>query len=242
MKKIVFTFVIFCTIVGFTGISPVQAEEFSCGDVKEIPQSECEALVDLYNSTNGDNWARKDNWLITNSPSEWFGIFIIDNHVNMIVLSNNSLSGNIPPTLENFLNLEFLDLMFNQLTGSIPPELGKLVKLTGLLIESNQLTGSIPSELGKLDNLRYLLLARNFLIGSIPPQLGNLSNLERLHLFENPLLSGSIPMKFSKLEKLMVFTFYGKSICEPTNPKYITWKESVDLWIGTDIDCLNGKK
>lgn len=242
MKKFSFVIFAFSLIVALIGISPVQAEEFSCVDVKEIPQSECEALVDLYNSTKGDNWTNNTNWLITYTPSEWFGIFIIDNHVNMIVLSNNNLSGNIPPTLENFLNLEFLDLMFNQLTGSIPPELGKLDKLTGLFIESNQLTGSIPSELGKLDNLRYLFLARNFLTGSISPQLGNLSNLERLHLFENPLLSGSIPMKFSKLEKLMVFAFYGTSICEPTNPKYITWKESVDLWIGTDIDCLNGKQ
>ena len=33
-----------------------QAAFTSCADVTEIPQSECEALVALYNSTDGDNW------------------------------------------------------------------------------------------------------------------------------------------------------------------------------------------
>ena len=44
--------------------SPVRAGEshtdktpqFDCSTVTEIPQQECEALVALYDSTNGDNW------------------------------------------------------------------------------------------------------------------------------------------------------------------------------------------
>ncbi len=38
------------------GIIPDTVNTFSCADVSEIPQVECEALVALYNSTNGDGW------------------------------------------------------------------------------------------------------------------------------------------------------------------------------------------
>ena len=40
-------------IAGQAGIIPNTVNTFSCADVTEIPQVECEALVALYNSTNG---------------------------------------------------------------------------------------------------------------------------------------------------------------------------------------------
>lgn len=43
--------------------APAAQSGFSCADVTEIPQSECEALVALYNSTNGPGWAKSDRWL-----------------------------------------------------------------------------------------------------------------------------------------------------------------------------------
>lgn len=42
--------------------------EFSCSSVTEIPQIECEALVDLYYSTTGPGWAGKPGWLANNAP------------------------------------------------------------------------------------------------------------------------------------------------------------------------------
>jgi len=52
---------------------PVQAQElgpasFSCSSVAEIPQIECEALVALYNSTNGPGWTANTDWLHTTTP------------------------------------------------------------------------------------------------------------------------------------------------------------------------------
>ena len=40
---------------------------FACNQVTEIPQLECEALVELYDSTNGTSWTNNTNWLITNT-------------------------------------------------------------------------------------------------------------------------------------------------------------------------------
>ncbi len=50
---------------------PVQAQgpaTFDCAAVTEIPQSECEALVAFYISTDGDNWINHSGWLQTNTP------------------------------------------------------------------------------------------------------------------------------------------------------------------------------
>lgn len=46
----------------------------TCADVTEIPQAECEALVQLYNSTDGPNWTNNTDWLQTNTPCNWYGV------------------------------------------------------------------------------------------------------------------------------------------------------------------------
>jgi hypothetical protein len=51
-----------------------------------------------------------------------------------------------------------LDLSNNELTGSIPPSIGKLFSLRYLYLNNNHLSGSIPSSLGNLkDNLGLLI-------------------------------------------------------------------------------------
>ncbi len=64
-----------------------------------------------------------------------------------------------------------MDLSENQLSGEIPPELGNLSNLRGLLLSNNQLSGEIPPELGNLSNLAELHLSRNQLTGRIPPEV-----------------------------------------------------------------------
>ena len=54
-----------------------------------------------------------------------------------------------------------LYLSDNQLTGPIPPDLDDLEKLVRLDLSNNQLTGEIPPELGNLKNLQMLFLAAN---------------------------------------------------------------------------------
>jgi hypothetical protein len=63
--------------------------------VTEIPQSECEALVALYNSTNGPGWLDNTNWLETTTPCSWYGVLCSGGHVYDVDLSSNQLSGTI---------------------------------------------------------------------------------------------------------------------------------------------------
>ena len=89
-------------------------------------------------------------------------------------LSDNNLTGSIPPELGGLAGLRVVYLENNSLTGAIPPELGNLPNLRLLSLLANNLTGSIPSELGNLVSLEVLWLQSNNLTGRIPPELGNL--------------------------------------------------------------------
>ena len=161
-----------------------------------------DALVALYNATDGPNWKNKNNWLSDRLIGEWYGVTTDANgRVTVLDLRDNGLTGSIPAELGSLSNLQGLWLENNGLTGSIPAELGSLSNLQRLWLKNNGLTGSIPAELGNLSNLQGLYLSGNRLTGSIPSELGSLSNLVELNLYNNGL-TGSIPAELGNLTNL----------------------------------------
>ena len=211
-------------------VTPQSINTFSCTDVTEIPQIECEALVALYNSTNGAGWLDNTNWLATNTPSNWFGVSVNSGYVTSLSLIYNQLNGSLPPELGNLTSLIRMDLVSNQLTGSIPPELGNLISLTSLSLCWNQLTGSIPAELGNLINLTWLHLGGNQLTGSIPPELGNLTSLRYLYLWLNQL-SGSLPPELGNLTNLKAFNLQSNQLTGSIPPELGNLTNLVDYLV-----------
>ena len=149
----------------------------------QVPQSEKDALIALYNSTNGDEWAINTNWLDDNLPvGEWHGITVVNDCVSVINLGDNNLNGSIPSEIGDFPCLTILWFFGNNLTGPVPPEIGNLTNLINLDLSPNNFSGTIPSEIGNLEFLEVLWLNNNGLTGSIPQSFQNLINLRELHL------------------------------------------------------------
>ena len=165
------------------------------------PITRRDALVALYNATDGPQWARKTNWLSDSPLGEWYGVTTDGGRVTDLNLEGNHLRGQIPSELGSLSNLTWLNLARNQLTGAIPAELGNLSNLTWLRLWDNHLTGEIPAELGGLSHLSTLTLSYNQLSGEIPAELGNLSKLRRMRLNDNRL-SGEIPAELGSLSEL----------------------------------------
>ena len=180
----------------------------------QISRTEREALIALYNSTDGDNWTDNSGWkaeplandgfAMPGTENTWHGIYTTESNTNVIyiVLENNQLSGLIPTEIENLTNLEYLYLRYNQLTGSIPSEMGNLTKLIRIYLLNNQLSGSIPKELANLTKLQILVLSENHLTGPIPSELGTLTNLQGVALNDNQL-TGPIPPELGNLTDLL---------------------------------------
>ena len=164
-------------------------------------ETDRDALIALFNATDGPNWTNNDNWLSDEPIGQWYGVETDSGRVVGVALSDNGLNGEIPPKLGQLSNLEYLELENNQLSGNIPPELGRISFLFLLVLHSNDLSGEIPAELGQLSDLAWLDLYTNQLSGNIPPELGRLSYLEGLVLNDNRL-SGDIPAELGQLSNL----------------------------------------
>ena len=176
--------------------------------------SDRDALVALYNATDGPNWTKSDNWG-TNAPlGDWYGVTTdASERVVGLDLEDNNLVGPIPPELGDLSKLETL-ILADSLTGQIPPELGDLASLETLVIVGIGLTGPIPSELGRLANLQALALAGPGLTGSIPPELGGLTSLNHLTIVGTGL-TGSIPSELGNLASLTELVLNGNALSGP---------------------------
>jgi len=135
-----------------------------------VPQIERDALIALYNATNGLNWIDSTNWNTTEPVSNWYGITTENGHVTGIVLNYNNLVGTIPTEIGDFSELTLLFLYNNSgITGSIPTEIGNLTNLISLAFVWNyNMTGVIPNSITNLTNLEYLYLGYNQFSGTIP--------------------------------------------------------------------------
>ena len=172
----------------------------------QIPQTERQSLISLFNNTGGDNWITKTNWLgDEGTECAWYGIECSNMKTHIAVtsinLANNKLSGSIPKELENFTGLQKLDLGHNQLSGNIPSEIGKLTELNLIRLPNNLLSGKIPTEIGNLINLTTMIFSGNQLTGIIPVEIGKLKNLQSIDLGSNQL-TGNIPSELGNLKNL----------------------------------------
>ncbi|CAL5430552.1 unnamed protein product [Camellia sinensis] len=115
-----------------------------------------------------------------------------DNAFTSLGLSNNHLTGVISVSLCKAKNIILIDFSNNQLSGKIPPCLGQLNQLSVLDLTNNSLYGEIPSSLGSLQSLNFLHLRNNKFFGKLPLSLQNLTNLLTIDLGEN-VFTDNIP-------------------------------------------------
>ena len=214
-------------IVLFT-LANLQTLDLS-GNLFDLDESsDRDALVALYNATDGPNWWDNTNWLSDRPLEEWYGVSTnAEGRVDSLRLQANQLSGILPPELGDLSNLRFLDIQRNPLSGSIPPELGNLTNLHHLELDRVPFTESIPPELGNLSNLRYLGLTRNQLSGPVPQQLGALTNLEVLWLSHNVNLSGPLPGSLANLSNLRTLSLLNTGLCAPTDAAFQAWLKGI---------------
>ena len=180
---------------------------------------ELEALVALYNQTDGSNWSQNTNWM-TNTPlGSWFGIESdASGRVEYLELQNNNLEGSLPAEIGQLSSLIWIDLASNKLSGTLPAEMGRLSKLAVLNVHANQLSGSIPPELGRIELLSTLRLSHNQFSGRIPSELGQLRILRNLYIGFNRI-TGTLPQELGKLIELDVLSLAGNAITGAIPPE-----------------------
>ncbi len=182
--------------------------------------TEIQALRDLYESTNGDNWTIQTDsdpnndwpsgnaWDTLNSVDQitgLFGITVANGDVTRIEIEGKNLTGSIPASIGDLTSLIHLHVRWNNLSGSIPAEIGNLQTLSQLFLEDNDLSGPIPESIGNMSGLRKLFLNKNQLTGTIPDTLYTI-NLTWLYLSFNQLSGGISDLvgNLTTLERLVL--------------------------------------
>lgn len=210
-----------------------------------VPMSEKQVLIDLYNSTQGQNWTNTINnqgiWLVNDPLSEvtswnpssgtgWYGVVVEDGHIVSINLMQNNLNGDLID-LTNLPNLRYLNLRNNDLTSSfqsVPYWLTNKISLKYLDITNCNFSGEFPN-FSSLINLESLLIFDNYNPETIPSWLNNLTNLKNLSI-RNCNLYGSLTNVFllSNLE-FLDFSFNDLSGNIPTTINNLSNLKSLSL-------------
>jgi serine/threonine protein kinase len=112
--------------------------------------------------------------------------------LQILQLSGNRFSGEIPSDIGKLKKVLKLDLSSNKFSGIIPIEIGKCTLLTYLDLSQNKLSGPIPIQLAQIHILNHLNVSWNHLSQNLPKELGALKGLTSADFSHNNF-SGSIP-------------------------------------------------
>lgn len=172
-------------------ISPEQ-----CSSTSEIRKAECEALVDLYNTTNWSAWTNSNNRWDFSRICSWYGVQCEKSTVRNILLSWNNLQGDLPQSIWSLEYLNTLDIGNNAITR-IPYTIWKLNKyLTKFYIHDNLLR-ELPTELNTLSVLEILDASHNQLDSNQLQIIFSLPKIRILSLSHN--LLRDIPKEYSAI-------------------------------------------
>ncbi|KAL9987492.1 hypothetical protein ACROYT_G001809 [Oculina patagonica] len=185
-------------------------------DTSFTPEQEREVLLDIYTSTNGQQWFNRNGWNSFTSHCSWYGITCHNNsYIKTIVLAYNNLDGSLPSNLWKIRNLlsfctpgnprlqgrigdflfgnmsKLLSVVFNaaSISGDIPPDIVKLRSLQnflGCIMDGEGFTGRLPEDIGNMTELRVLCLGGSNLTGKIPRSISRLKKLWYLDLRNTP--------------------------------------------------------
>ncbi|XP_030453345.1 receptor protein kinase CLAVATA1-like [Syzygium oleosum] len=163
-----------------------------------------------------------DNLFTGELPAEMSG-----ESLGILSLSNNWISGEIPPAIGNLSGLHTLSLDANRFAGVIPSELFLPRSLLAVNISGNNMTGEIPGSVARCTSLEALDLSRNNLAGEIPKGLSRLKVLSVLNLSSNRL-TGPIPREIRVMTSLntLDLSFNDLSGEVPHEGQFLVFKNS----------------
>lgn len=153
-----------------------------------ILDAERDALIALYNATDGPHWIDNTNWCSDKPLNEWAGVTIDEEtgRVTGLSLMDNGLQGALPSDLSNLKLLKNLTLLEGNGRITNIEQLGELSSLEILWFGIGENWGM------EYDHVKTLMFA-------VPANFSNLKNLKRLYLTG---VNADLPEELFGLENL----------------------------------------
>ncbi|XP_044461649.1 probable LRR receptor-like serine/threonine-protein kinase RFK1 isoform X2 [Mangifera indica] len=213
----------------------------------KLPQTEVDVLNQIAKTMGATNWTFDADTAcelheksavteVTKNISCILGPDGSTHHISVIEFKRYSLSGVLPPELNQLPNISKVDFSYNYLNGSIPAEWA-LTQLNFISLSGNRLSGNIPSHLGDITSLTYLKLSSNRLTGNLPNEFSQLTNMTDFRINDNNF-NGSIPEFIQNWRQLGRLEILGSGLKGPI-PSSISLLENLQQFKISDIDGTN---
>lgn len=195
--------------------------------------SDCEALIDFYNTTDWDSWTTNTDWGTT--WVNWYGITVSGGRVVEINLNNNHLMWYMSTGIWNLEFLTQLNINNNWLNWTIPVEIFNLNYLETLDIASNNLSWSISHDRSNLTWVSSVLhLDGNNFAGAVPLSLLNYFEDDDNLYINNAGLCGIFP-------ELLSWIIDDYNVLTINTSGQINWQLcSAWLYCNNGDDCSSG--
>lgn len=118
------------------------------------PVTDSLALVSLYESTGGDQWTNKANWL-TGNVETWFGVTVTGQSITAVELPANNLVGPVADPLVDILSLQTVNLSANGLTSI--PDFTLNPEVSSLNVSDNNLDFASLEPNAPVPGINYLI-------------------------------------------------------------------------------------
>lgn len=164
---------------------------------RQTTTSEKSALLQFYNSLNGQIWKDNRNWL-NGDPclNNWYGVTCnLRGNIVSLHFKQNRLHGIIPPEIQNLVNLKYLYIYNNFYQNefedanyifSIPKELTLLTELQELVLKNVNTWQFLTEEFFQWGNsLQILDLSFNRFNSTLHFSNTYLTNIRRINLSNN---------------------------------------------------------
>lgn len=177
-----------CILISFLCFKKIYAQSVALQDSL--------ALVDLYDSTDGQNWRNNTGWKTTEPVSKWNGVGVSNNRVVSLGFTGNQMNGKIPPSFKNLSKLTNLYLIDNGLHANLGEFLDSLTSLVSFHVGEFYFTDSIPPSISKLVNLQEFTLYGSHGLEQIPASFKTMNNLTTIDIQGNGIkgdISNLIP-------------------------------------------------
>ena len=224
-------------------VSRAQIRSFALVDLDQLVEQdpietlalERDALIALFNATDGASWSSKTGWCTEAPVGEWHGITTDpEGHVIRIELENNGLSGVVPAAVSGLLYLKSLRLHDNNITG-IEDGFAAMPSLQDIALNNTALT-SFPLDLIKGGHVQWLQLLSCGILEIPDEAFGYLPELEFLSIggqVEGASRTVAIPAKIGQLQSLSDLQMIGYSGAIP--------EELYSLTNLTDLNLVSQK-
>ncbi|XVF03678.1 hypothetical protein REPUB_Repub05bG0014200 [Reevesia pubescens] len=222
--------------VGKDSLSYLNLSHNSLTDFKQFPWKELEVIDLSSNLIHGDlpipPWTTTILLISNNSLIGDISSLICNaSSLEILDLSHNNLSGIIPQCFGNLSkSLSFLNLQMNKFRGIIPPTFAEGCHLSNLNLNGNQLQGPLPPSIINCKGLEVLDLANNKINDTFPHWLGSLPLLQVLVLRSNQLHGSIQDISSSSFSKIQIFDLSSNYFTGPLPVRYIrNFKAMINL-------------